>query len=92
MVALGTHQPMTEEAICDRLGISLAQREGQYRSVRLINHEWQNPTALISLGIIPAKEISALSGGLFAMDVPVYVNAPALRLRPAHHHRTGLPA
>ena len=23
MVALGTHQPMTEEAICDRLGISL---------------------------------------------------------------------
>jgi Lactate racemase N-terminal domain len=24
MVALGTHQPMTEKAICDRLGISLA--------------------------------------------------------------------
>ncbi len=61
MVALGTHQPMTEKAICDRLGISLAERRGRYRSVQLINHEWQNPDALISLGTIPANEISELS-------------------------------
>jgi nickel-dependent lactate racemase len=74
MVALGTHQPMTEKAICDRLGISLAQRRGRYRSVQLINHDWQNPDTLISLGIIPAKEISELSRGLFAMDVEVRVN------------------
>jgi nickel-dependent lactate racemase len=74
MVALGTHQPMTEKAICDRLGISLAQRRGRYRSVQLINHDWQNPDALISLGIIPAREISELSRGLFAMDVEVRVN------------------
>jgi nickel-dependent lactate racemase len=74
MVALGTHQPMTEKAICDRLGISLAQRRGRYRGVQLINHDWQNPDALISLGIIPAKEISELSRGLFAMDVEVRVN------------------
>jgi lactate racemase len=74
MVALGTHQPMTEKAICDRLGISLAQRRGRYRGVQLINHDWQNPDTLISLGIIPAKEISELSRGLFAMDVEVRVN------------------
>src|SRR6059058_6211143 len=66
MVALGTHQPMTEDAICERLGISLDERGARYRSVALINHEWQNPQALTSLGIIPADEISALSGGLFA--------------------------
>jgi hypothetical protein len=75
MAALGTHQPMTEKAICDRLGISLAQRRGRYRAVQLINHDWQNPDALISLGIIPAKEISELSGALFAMD-------GSLKLRP----------
>ena len=74
MVALGTHQAMTEKAICDRLGISLAQRRERYRSVQLINHDWQNPDALMSLGIIPAKEISELSGALFAMDVEVRVN------------------
>ena len=74
MVALGTHQPMTEQAICERLGISLAERREQYRGVQLINHEWQNPDALTSLGTIPANEISELSDGLFAMNVEVRVN------------------
>jgi nickel-dependent lactate racemase len=74
MVALGTHPPMPEEAICERLGISLAERGGQYAQVQLINHEWQNPDALRSLGTIPSSEISQLSGGLFAMEVEVRVN------------------
>jgi lactate racemase len=74
MVALGTHQPMTEQAICERLGISLADRRDRYRDVRLINHEWQNPDALVSIGTIPANEISELSDGLFAMNVEVRVN------------------
>jgi nickel-dependent lactate racemase len=74
MVALGTHQPMTEPAICERLGISLDERREQYCGVQLINHEWQNPDALASLGTIPANEISELSGGLFAMNVEVRVN------------------
>ncbi len=74
MIALGTHQPMSEAAICERLGISPAERAGQYREVAFLNHEWQNPDALRSLGTIPAAEIDALSGGLFAMDVPVSIN------------------
>ena len=74
MVALGTHQPMTEEAICERLGISIDERNARYGSVQLLNHEWQNPNALTSLGTIPAEEIRSLSGGLFAMDVEVRVN------------------
>ncbi len=74
MVALGTHQPMTEQAICERLGISLAERRERYRGVQLINHEWHNPDALTSLGTIPANEISELSDGLFAMNGEVRVN------------------
>ena len=74
MVALGTHQPMSEQAICERLGISLQERGGRYRGVQLINHEWDNPQALAFIGTIPSGEISELSGGLFAMDVEVRVN------------------
>jgi nickel-dependent lactate racemase len=74
MIALGTHQPMPEEAIRERLEISQPEREGPYASVRFFNHEWDNPAALKSLGVIPAQEISALSGGLFAMDVQVTIN------------------
>src|SRR6185369_15342169 len=58
MVALGTHQPMPEEAICVRLEISLDERRGQYRNVQFFNHEWDNPAALKDIGAIPAKDIS----------------------------------
>jgi lactate racemase len=74
MIALGTHQPMSEEAICQRLEISEEERRAKYGAVRLFNHEWDNPLALKNIGTISAEEIKKLSDGLFAMDVPVNVN------------------
>ena len=74
LVALGTHQPMSEEAICERLEISLAERRSTYAKVQFFNHEWNNPAALKKIGTIPAKDIEELSGGLFSMDVPVEIN------------------
>lgn len=75
LVALGTHPPMSEEAICQRLEITPEARRERYAKVRFFNHEWDNPQALRSLGMIPAEEIRQLSGGLFSMDVPVSINA-----------------
>ena len=74
LVALGTHQPMSEEAICERLEITTAERGSTYAQVQFFNHEWNNPAALKNIGTIPAEEISQLSGGLFSMDVPVEIN------------------
>jgi nickel-dependent lactate racemase len=74
IIALGTHQPMSESAICQRLEISLEERAGTYRKVAFHNHSWDQPAALRELGSIPAAEISKLTGGLFAMDVPVEIN------------------
>jgi nickel-dependent lactate racemase len=74
LIALGTHQPMSEEAICQRLGLSPAERRGCYAQVVFHNHAWDNPDALQLVGTITADEISALTGGLFAMDVPVEIN------------------
>jgi lactate racemase len=74
LVALGTHQPMSEEAICERLEISPAERRSTYAKVQFFNHEWDNPAALKNIGTIPASDISELSGGLFSMDVPVEIN------------------
>jgi len=39
MIALGTHQPMSDEAICRRLEISVEERRAKYGTVRLFNHE-----------------------------------------------------
>lgn len=74
LVALGTHQPMSEAEICNRLEITVDEHAGAYRSVRFFNHEWDNPAAMKSLGTIPSSEINELSGGLFAMDVEVTIN------------------
>jgi nickel-dependent lactate racemase len=74
LIALGTHQAMSEPAICERLEISETERREKFKKVRLFNHAWDNPDALRNIGTIPADEISKLSGGLFAMDVPVEIN------------------
>src|SRR5206468_11399911 len=57
LIALGTHQPMSETAICQRLEISEAERRETYRRVRFFNHAWNDPAALKRIGVIPADEI-----------------------------------
>jgi len=74
MIALGTHPPLNEEAICQRLEISLDERRAAYGRVGFFNHEWNNPAALREIGTLAAAEVAQLTGGLFAMDVPVEVN------------------
>jgi nickel-dependent lactate racemase len=74
MIALGTHPPMTDAEINARIEITDDERASTYRRAEFINHEWDNPAALRDLGCIPAEEIRTLSGGRFAMEVPVYIN------------------
>lgn len=74
LIALGTHPPMSEDAICRRLEISAADRAGKYGKVRFFNHAWNDPAALKQVGMLPAEEIRQLTGGLFAMEVPVEIN------------------
>jgi nickel-dependent lactate racemase len=66
---------MSEEAICGRLEITTEEWRSRYAKMRFFNHEWDNPAALREVGTIPSADISALTDGLFAMDVPVEINA-----------------
>lgn len=74
LIALGTHQPMSEAAICQRLEISESERRDKYQRVKFFNHAWDNPSAMKQVGTLGSDEISKLSDGLFAMDVPVEIN------------------
>lgn len=74
MIALGTHAPLPEEAIIAHLGITPEERAGPFRHVKLLNHAWNDPAQLTTIGTIPAAEIAALSGDRFSMDVEVRVN------------------
>lgn len=74
LVALGTHPPMSEAAICRRLEISEQERRETYGKVKFTNHAWNDPSALKCVGTLTADEVGQLTGGLFAMDVPVEIN------------------
>lgn len=74
LVALGTHPPMPESAICAMLGIHPADRDRLYPNVRFFNHEWDRPEALVQIGTLTQAETHDISNGLMAEDVPVTIN------------------
>ncbi len=74
LVALGTHQPLSEQQICKRLCLSASERAGKYAGVGLFNHEWDKPRTFRSIGHISADRIAEISGGLFREEVDVAIN------------------
>ena len=78
IVALGTHPPMSEAQICRLLGISEDERGALFASVRLFNHEWDNPDALTQIGELSRSEVETLTEGRLSLTVPVAINSQAL--------------
>ncbi len=74
MAALGTHPPMSHTALCARVGETPESMQRRWPDVRLLNHDWKNPDALVSLGLLGAEQVAELSGGRFAMEVPLMAN------------------
>jgi nickel-dependent lactate racemase len=74
LVALGTHQPMSEEALNRLVGITAEERTGKYAQVRIFNHEWADPTTFTTLGVITEHETHTLSNGMLSLNVPVRIN------------------
>lgn len=74
LVALGTHPPLSQASLEQLVGITPGQAAGPYQYIRLLNHAWKDPQALVTLGIISRAEIQDISNGLLALDVPVRLN------------------
>jgi len=74
LVALGTHQPMGEEALNRLVGMTAAERAGKYAQVRIFNHAWDKSGCFRSIGAITADEIAEITGGLMRQEVPVALN------------------
>ena len=74
LIALGTHQPMGEEALARHLGYDVGRLAETYPGMSVINHEWWDPATFADLGTIPASRLAELSDGRLTMDVPVLLN------------------
>ena len=72
LIALGTHQPMGDEALTRHLGVPVV--DGQAGTTRVFNHRWDDPATFVTLGTIPGDDIAALTGGRFHRAVPVSLN------------------
>ncbi len=74
LVALGTHPPMSEEALNKLVGISPQERETTYAGIHVFNHDWDSPDTLVDIGTIPAEEIEHLTDGMLKQEVVVTIN------------------
>jgi nickel-dependent lactate racemase len=72
LVALGTHQPLSDAQLSRLVGREVVN--GHAGSSRLFNHEWLDPANFTLIGTLPASEISRISGGRLLQDVLVRLN------------------
>lgn len=82
MVALGTHPPLDEPALERLVGITSEERVTSFKHIGLINHEWGNPDALVTLGSFGRDEIMRMAGVNWHSSLPenveIRINKAAL--------------
>ena len=78
LIALGTHPAMSEPAIDARLGLAPGERAAKYGKSRVVNHAWNDPARLATIGTIPREQVEELSGGMMHQPVPVTINRMVL--------------
>lgn len=74
LIALGTHPPMSMDAIYHRVGISDEEHEGLYPRSRFFNHRWNDKGQLKKIGTISEDEVAEISCGLMKQPVDVTIN------------------
>jgi lactate racemase len=74
MVALGTHPPLSDESLHKLVGITAEERNTTFKHIGLLNHTWNTPSALISLGVIEQDEIRQIAGKNWHSSLPNEVN------------------
>jgi lactate racemase len=82
MVALGTHPPLSEDALHRLVGITAEERATTYKHVGLLNHAWDEPNALAQIGVLTREQVQAMAGDAWHSslggDVPIRINKLAL--------------
>ncbi|AGL19860.1 lactate racemase domain-containing protein [Actinoplanes sp. N902-109] len=74
LIALGTHPPMSEEALSRHLGYPSGRLAETYPGTTVVNHEWWKAETFAHLGTVPASRVTELSEGRLTAEVPVLLN------------------
>ena len=75
VIALGTHQGMSEDHLASHLGYEPGESEATYPGWRILNHESWLPETFTHLGSIGSDRLAELTGGLMTdVSVDVRIN------------------
>jgi len=74
LIALGTHQPLSNQRILKMLDLSEDELYPKYSDVNIINHNWKNPDTLTDIGTIEAGTVEDLSQGLLSRGFSIRIN------------------
>lgn len=86
MVALGTHPAIDEEGLLRLVGISREERAGAFGHVGLLNHAWEDPTALVRLGSLQQDQIRQIAGACWHDSLPSEVEVKINRAAVEYDH------
>src|SRR5215213_11222095 len=74
MVALGTHPPLSEESLNKLVGITIEERTTTFKHIGLLNHAWDSPSTLVSIGTMKQDEIKEIAGKSWHSSLPRQVD------------------
>ena len=86
MIALGTHPGYDEAGLNHLVGITAEERATTFRHVGLLNHAWDDPAALTSLGVLDQDEIKQLAGPSYHSSLPTEINIRINKAVLEHDH------
>ncbi len=74
LIALGTHQPMSEAAIDKLVGVPKEARAESFPKSEVYNHRWDLPDTLREVGVISSPEMQRLTDGYVSRETPITLN------------------
>jgi nickel-dependent lactate racemase len=86
MVALGTHPALPEELLNNLVGITSEERATTYKHIAVLNHAWNDPSALVTIGNMDQDEMKALAGDFWHASLPQHVEVRLNRAALEYDH------
>lgn len=78
MVALGTHPPLSRDSLHQLVGITEEEHQGIFKHIQLLNHAWDDPSTLKTLGTLKVDQIQQIAGDVWhpslGGDVDIRIN------------------
>jgi len=86
MVALGTHPALSPDSLNKLVGISAEERSTRYKHIGLLNHAWDDPAMLASIGVMHQDEIKSIAGKDWHISLPTQVDIQINKLIHEYDH------